>query len=273
MTPLLALTLLARSLSLSSEAAPVQTEVTSAGPGLGVIARTSTVHAVREDLVVGVLPLHVGWDIGAAPPGATPTRFGAALGSVRYGDWLEVRALEATAVESETLGSKSTYVHPLGLTLTRGTALVPGLASLSGRLDLTLSLWQTTRDRGVQKPPPMLACGSGSLAQASLELTLERVLSLAVIAGLNDDPAHLGDGRDCLGGGDVWRSSRWVGARAELAVAHAWSLLLEAGGVAEQLHTVVDAPHEHPNGEHEHEHVVLRGAEGLEAGASLRAGF
>jgi hypothetical protein len=269
LTALVALSALAGVTTKSPAPAPAATELTSEGPGLGLRVTAATSRSVRRGLTVRVAPVYVGWELreGASP---RPSRFGVAALGLTYGSWLEARGLAVEQLDSVRLGTTSRYVHPFALTLRRGFAPAPGFLDVSARLDLTFSLWQSTQSAGADLVPP-LPCSSGSLAQATLEATLRQNLSLALVAGVSDDPVHFDDGADCIGGGDVWRSSHWVGARATTRLGRSWSLVVEAGRSFESLHHVLELGDEHAG--HAHEHVALRSAGGLEAGAWLGAGF
>ncbi|HWP09492.1 MAG TPA: hypothetical protein VNN72_27315 [Polyangiaceae bacterium] len=249
--------------------AHVGTELTSEGPGLAMRVTSSTSRIVQRGLTLRLAPVYVGWELreGASP---LPSRFGVAALGITYGNWLEARALALEEVDSVRLRTMSRYVHPFALTLRRGLAVAPGLLDVAARLDLTFSLWQATQEEGAPFVP-LLPCSSGSIGQATVEATIRHELSVGLVAGLSDDPVHFDDGADCIGGGDVWRSSSWVGARASAKLDRTWSLIVEAGRSFESLHHVLELGDEHAG--HTHEHVALRSAGGVEAGAWLGAGF
>jgi len=136
---------------------------------------------------------------------------------------------------------------------------------------LTLSLWQSTGSTGLSdRAPPLLLCGSGSIAQAIAEVVLPHDVSASVVLGVQDDPAHLDDGAECLGGGPVWQSNRWIGARIEARLASAVTMGIGGGAAAHARHTVV-SEHAHGGGSAAHEHVTEHSVQGLEAGAWLAA--
>ena len=136
----------------------ISPEITTAGPGLALRVSSAAAHVAYEGLAVRVAPVHVGWQLRDGVLGK-PSRFGVATVSLAYGDWLEARGLELNELDSVRLGTRSIYVNPLSLTLRHALPVVPGLLELSLRLDLTLSLWQSTRDLDVALPPP-LPCSS-----------------------------------------------------------------------------------------------------------------
>jgi hypothetical protein len=189
---------------------------------------------------------------------------------VQHGDWLDARMLQLASVTTESLRVESRYVHPLSLALTQRMPLVPGLLELKGRLELTLSGWQTTFDRHHSyDAPPLLLCSSGSSAAATLGATVAQAVSLALLAGIQDDPVHFEDGSDCLGGGPVWQSSRWMGVAVESRPGKTWKVSLAARRTEHRLHVTT---HEHAGEDHAgHEHVRVSGYGAVEAGAWLAA--
>jgi len=96
-------------------------------------------------------------------------------------------------------------------------------------------------------------------------------VTLAVIAGVQDDPAHLDDGANCLGGGPIWQSSRWLAGRMEVHLVRGFRVGLEVGHAEHELH---EKARQHWHADHTHgphEHVLVRGARGFESGAWLTA--
>lgn len=246
--------------------------VAPAGPGLGTgISEGARVYQGHDGFAVSVLPLHVGWRVAEGVPVDRPTRYGFAAVRLELGKAFEARVAELAVLEQPLLKARSFFINPVSVAVSRGAVLAPGWLDVSLRLDLTLSLWQSTHALGApDESPPLLPCSSGSLAQLVGELVLLHDLRLGLVAGIGDDPVHFDDGADCLGGGPVWQSSRWLGARAELRVGRTFSLGVEVGHAEHRVHEVNTTGHEHALGTiAPHEHVVVRGFEGFEGGAWL----
>jgi hypothetical protein len=199
-----------------------------------------------------------------------PTHVSASALNLRRGDWFDARVVELASVTTLRLGVESRYVNPLSLTLSRSMRVVPGLFELNGGLDLTLSAWQTTFEPGTRpEPPPLLLCSSGSVVATELGATIAQAVTLAVAAGIQDDPLHFEEGADCLGGGPVWQSSRWVSAAVTTRIAAGWRASFAVGHVERHVH---DTGRGHGDGKSQsHEHVSVRGTQGVEAGAWLAA--
>jgi hypothetical protein len=242
-----------------------------AGPGLGTSISEEAHVYEGHGFAVALAPVHVGWRVAEGVPVETTTRYGLAAVRLELGKAFEARLAELAVADVPLLKARSFYVHPLSLGVTHGAVVVPGWLDVSLRLDLTLSLWQSTHALGEpDEAPPLLPCSSGSLAQLVGELVVRRELSLDVVAGVGDDPVHFDDGADCIGGGPVWQSSRWLGARAELHLGPTWSLGFELGHAEHRVHEVETSGHEHVAGAAaSHEHVTVRGVEGFEGGAWL----
>ena len=102
-----------------------------------------------------------------------------------------------------------------------------------------------------------------------LGATVARAVTLAVIAGVQDDPVHFDNGADCLGGGPVWQSSRWLGAVTEVRLPAGLSVSLAVGRSEQHVH-VATREHGHADGT-AHEHVAVRGVSAVEARTWLSA--
>jgi len=243
-----------------------------AGPGLGMrISEGARVHEGRDGFAVSLAPLHVGWRVAEGVPVEAPTRYGVAAVRLELGSALEARLFELAVADLPLLKARSLFLHPVSVAVSRGAVVAPGWLDVSLRLDLTVSLWQSTHALGAtDESPPLLPCSSGSLAQLVGDLVVLHDLSLGLVAGLGDDPVHFDDGSDCIGGGPVWQSSRWLGARAELRVGRALSLGVEVGHAEHRVHEVGSVEHDHgPAVTVPHEHVAVRAVEGFEGGAWL----
>ncbi len=252
-------------------------EVRAGGPGLALQASARPAPAGRAPLAFAAP--RVGWalrdgGLGATASGAffgAPAQWGLAALAIELHDSVRVRVLELSGVRTSSLDIESRYVHPLELELGQAVELAPGLA-LFARADLTLSLWQTTVERGPGATiPPLLLCGSGSLAEAVLGAEVARLVTLSVIAGVQDDPAHLDDGANCLGGGPIWQSSRWLAGRIEMRLASGLLAGFEVGRAEHALHEKSREDEHADHGHGPHEHVLLRSVRGLESGAWLMA--
>jgi hypothetical protein len=232
----------------------------------------------------------VGWKAAEGVPTEAPTQFGAAALVVGVGDWLEARVGEVRVVETTALEARSYYLDPVSAAVAGKMSLLPGWLVASGRLELTLSVLQATHAKGApNEKPPLLLCSSGSLLQAVVGVELGHDLELSALAGIGDDPVHFDDGADCLGGGPVWQSSRWLGGRAELALGRSLSVGVTVGHVEYHRHGVRrresgegpshEQGHTHEHGGHGsghdggHEEVEVRGHHGVEGGAWLSASF
>ncbi len=263
-------------------------EMTAGAPGLGQRVSGSAGTLSHGDGVrLAAAPLHVGWRVAEGVPVEAPTEFGAAALEMTVGGWLEARIGELRVVETTALDARSYYLDPVSAAVEGDVSLLPWLA-VSGRLELTLSIFQATHARETaNENPPLLLCSSGSLAQAVVGTELRPGIALFALAGIGDDPVHFDDGADCLGGGPVWQSSRWVGARAEVELGPSMSLGMAVGHVEYQRHAVLSGDHggdgtSHAQGEAEghghghdggHEEVEVRGHHGVEGGAWLSASF
>jgi hypothetical protein len=269
--------------------------VAPGGPGLVQRASQRGGTLARGDLLhVAAMPVHVGWSVADGVPIEAPTQFGAAALDVTVGDWLEARLGGVRFVETRVLEARSYYLDPVSAAVEHEMAAAPGWLVVSGRLELTLSVLQATHAKGTpNEQPPLLLCSSGSLAQALVGVELRHDLEFSVLAGIGDDPVHFDDGSDCLGGGPVWQSSRWLGARAELDLGPSVSMGVAVGHVERHRHAVLRSehdgvssvhehgrPHEHGEAQGErhghdggHEGVTVRGHHGVEGGAWLSASF
>jgi hypothetical protein len=257
-------------------------------PGLGQRVSQSAGTVARGDGVrVAAAPVHIGWKVAEGVPTKAPTQFGAAAMEVAVGEWLDARVGEVRVVETKALEARSYYLDPVSAAVDGEVALFAGWLAVSGRLELTLSVVQATHAKGTpNEKPPLLLCSSGSLAQAVVGVELRHGLELSALAGIGDDPVHFDDGADCLGGGPVWQSSRWVGGRAKLALGPSLSVGMAVGHVDYHRHAVLrgehgdGSAHEHGGVEghghgHDggHEEVAVRGHHGVEGGAWLSASF
>jgi hypothetical protein len=276
----------------------VQTTHAGVAPGAPGLSQRASQNAGtlarRDGLHVAVAPVHVGWKVADGVPTEAPTQFGAAALDVTVGAWLEAQIGEVRVVETSVLEARSYYLDPVSAAVEREIAVVPGWLGVSGRLELTLSVFQATHAKGTpNEKPPLLLCSSGSLAQAVIGVQLLNDLELSALAGIGDDPVHLDDGSDCLGGGPVWQSSRWLGARAELELGRYWSMGVAVGHVDQHRHAVLQSEHGGERSAHEHESthghgeaqgerhghdggqqgVTVRAHHGVEGGAWLSASF